>query len=652
MVATLLARKKVAGKLLAWSYDFLKDRQMRVKYQGTFSDYSTLQNGTPQGSVLSPYLFNILMDYLLQTTTPQNVEILSYADDIAIIATGPNAFANIQEALNSVASAIDKLGLKISLTKTTAITFLYPDPRRHLKINDSAIPWVHEYPYLGIIIDKHLTFQQHVSALHSRISKRLNFMRALSARHHGANSHVLRLFYTASIRSILDYSAPALMVVETNQIDRLNKLQNCAMRIILGAPGWTNICNLQQETSLLPISHRINYIATSFIISVLHQTDSLLYLQLNNNRLYPNRPQYSWIKHAAKLRHELLPHLHGLQDQLLDPPPPPWQQSPAFFDIHLPPGGKLNASPHVLRNLAQERIAQLNQNKDAIFFTDGSVVHEPQRAGAGIVLRSQTNSTDISIRTSDHASSLQAELVAISAALTSTDTGNYKDIIVHTDSLSAIQVLQNHTPSENLELVSLIQRQIRTISSRNGSTTFHWIPSHVGIPLNEKADALALSATQKENINVNIKQSRSQLKRIAARKLSQDFNTFVTQASRLSHSIQWRTSSTQNLPKQLSSRLPRHIEVRIYRLRLGYRCSWEISHRSNRQCDICANDTSHPLLHYILQCPSSTFFGVPLINFDDETEDNLESEAAHRINNALRNLTAVAQHVQRYPPPR
>ena len=46
--------------------------------------------------------------------------------------------------------------------------------------------------------------------------------------------------------------------------------------------------------------------------------------------------------------------------------------------------------------------------------------------------------------------------------------------------------------------------------------TFYWIPSHVGIPLNEKADVLARSAAEKDDVDVpghiSIKQMRSRIR--------------------------------------------------------------------------------------------------------------------------------------------
>lgn len=54
----ILVKKGVTGKMLAWIRDYLTERQARVTFQSHISTDHMLQNGTPQGGVLSPFLFN------------------------------------------------------------------------------------------------------------------------------------------------------------------------------------------------------------------------------------------------------------------------------------------------------------------------------------------------------------------------------------------------------------------------------------------------------------------------------------------------------------------------------------------------------------------------------------------------------------------
>ena len=56
----------IKGKMLKWINNFLENRKIRVRVEDQVSDYQETQNGSPQGVVLSPTLFNVIMDTLKQ----------------------------------------------------------------------------------------------------------------------------------------------------------------------------------------------------------------------------------------------------------------------------------------------------------------------------------------------------------------------------------------------------------------------------------------------------------------------------------------------------------------------------------------------------------------------------------------------------------
>ena len=103
--------------MLAWNKNYLMQRQARVKFQGTFSTYKDLENGTPQGGILSPYLFNLLMENLLNLQFPKNVDILIFADDVCVVVRGAYKVRTMQRALNLIIEKSAELGLKININK-------------------------------------------------------------------------------------------------------------------------------------------------------------------------------------------------------------------------------------------------------------------------------------------------------------------------------------------------------------------------------------------------------------------------------------------------------------------------------------------------------------------------------------------------------
>ncbi|KAF2358864.1 Reverse transcriptase domain [Trinorchestia longiramus] len=68
-----------------WLANYLSGRQAYVHYSGKSSKTLNIPNGVPQGSVLSPTLFNLYMHDIPQPS--ENMHIASYADDITITFT-------------------------------------------------------------------------------------------------------------------------------------------------------------------------------------------------------------------------------------------------------------------------------------------------------------------------------------------------------------------------------------------------------------------------------------------------------------------------------------------------------------------------------------------------------------------------------------
>ena len=74
----------IRGQMLMWLDDYLTNLTGTVHSQGKKSKVNQLTNGTPQGSSLSPTLFNIVINQLLQLNLGNKVQMIAYADDLTI----------------------------------------------------------------------------------------------------------------------------------------------------------------------------------------------------------------------------------------------------------------------------------------------------------------------------------------------------------------------------------------------------------------------------------------------------------------------------------------------------------------------------------------------------------------------------------------
>merc|ERR1739842_42725 len=123
--------------------------------------------------------------------------------------------------------------------KTKAMIFTnkkLPNILPTLKINETDIEWVNSFKYLGLTFDAPtLTWQKHIEETCRQCHQRINILKVLTGTTWGADREYLLKIYKAYIRSKLTYGAPAITSAAKSKIEKLNKVQNAALRVALGA---------------------------------------------------------------------------------------------------------------------------------------------------------------------------------------------------------------------------------------------------------------------------------------------------------------------------------------------------------------------------------------------------------------------------------
>jgi ribonuclease HI len=124
-----------------------------------------------------------------------------------------------------------------------------------------------------------------------------------------------------------------------------------------------------------------------------------------------------------------------------------------------------------------------------VAYTDGACSGNPGPAGSGVVLVAPGGKMHEGHEYLGTATNNVAELTAILRALEWIPT-DARPIVVHTDSQYAIGVLQKGWKAKaNTELVARAKRVVQTRGAQ-----LVYVPGHQGVPLNERADALAREA--------------------------------------------------------------------------------------------------------------------------------------------------------------
>ena len=117
-----------------------------------------MENGIPQGSVISPLLFAVMVNDLpLAIKSDHGL----FADDCAFWESGDSIsdlLKSTQSTLNEISEWCSKWGFSISKTKSVAMLFTRKRKTRPLLLNidGSCISFVEKSRYLGIIFDRNL----------------------------------------------------------------------------------------------------------------------------------------------------------------------------------------------------------------------------------------------------------------------------------------------------------------------------------------------------------------------------------------------------------------------------------------------------------------------------------------------------------------
>jgi ribonuclease HI len=123
-------------------------------------------------------------------------------------------------------------------------------------------------------------------------------------------------------------------------------------------------------------------------------------------------------------------------------------------------------------------------------YTDGS------KEGSQVAAAMVHNRTSNQLRLPDNASIFSAEAKAILLALSFIDAYNSTQFVIFSDSLSCLQAI--HSAKWSSPLIRDILERCHFLSLYGKEVHFCWVPSHVGIPGNERADAAAKAALQLE----------------------------------------------------------------------------------------------------------------------------------------------------------
>lgn len=495
----------IPKRYIAWCNGFLRNRQANVRINGTKSRFHKLDQGLPQGAVLSPLLFTLYINRI-RKILPAGVFISMYADDIAVWCTDVNkvvAAAKVEKAINAIKQESDRIKLTLNPDKCIIGFFSMNvdeadwEPTIHmagkkLKLDPNPV-------FLGITYDRTLSFNAHVKKTCDRVNKRHRTLAVLGNSKWGWKKHHMRQTYLAICRSVMDYCAAAWQPWLAKTImEKLERCQNRALRLITGQLKTTPLEALRLEAGIP------SYKTTSRRLTAKAYEKSLR-LPLSNPRhqlMTSNvrqrlviRSSFREVGREAAAEAIEMDNMERQQINLSMEPPwrndRIWQCWPDLI-------GKSNKgnSPEELKADSINTINERFANCDTIIYTDGSASGGMSEGGSAVVVTEGPPTSPITIDTITKkgralTSSFETELTAIRlAAQYVSEKELVGEVLICTDSLAAVTALKNRTHKG-----TDVQETAKALNDTVQKLHIQWVPGHSGLEGNELADRAANAAT-------------------------------------------------------------------------------------------------------------------------------------------------------------
>ena len=166
----------IDGISLSLIRSYLTDRFQYVQFENSESDLLEIKTGIPQGSILGPLFFSIMINDLVNSSN--KFKFLMYADDTTIyfnledfpIENREVLINNELEKVNKWLK-LNKLAVNVDKTKSMLFHKRRPVTPIQFSMNNRIIDVVQYLNYLGIMLDADMSWKTHVAMVRNKLSR-------------------------------------------------------------------------------------------------------------------------------------------------------------------------------------------------------------------------------------------------------------------------------------------------------------------------------------------------------------------------------------------------------------------------------------------------------------------------------------------------
>lgn len=495
---------------IEWIHNFMTNRKIIVETKEGKVEFRT-STGVPQGDPNSPCMFNIYT-INIHKINDKSCLLMQYADDFILIIfhrDKENLHKIIRQKGSEFVKKLTEKKIKVNLDKTAIMLMNQHHDKKSFEIDGNDVSVTEKITFLGIEIDQKLNFSHHCEKMQTDLDRRKNafasFMRLKDVSH----PKTLKLIFDSVIMGYIRYNATIFSNAKKSHRKKIEPKFNICLKKLNGLVPSTPIntmtviavnpplwCEIEKEILNYILRIKLKNISTFKIMQeslkselkylekhknaklIVREKDGYMAFEFSSEEKFPELLKFNdytivertYLSYAREIESWPVLKKNTTRNTL------------TISDVIRGIDNKNSLPSSTIKAIALSSMENLQENK---IYTDGSLMPCGSK-GVGVY----STRFEISAKLTKCKSSMSVELNGLKIALEELRKNRNNNNVLLTDSQSACTALKNGNRSEENE--SVIQEILNLMKLTN--TKVQWIPAHVGIDGNEKADQLAKNA--------------------------------------------------------------------------------------------------------------------------------------------------------------
>lgn len=232
---------------------------------GECSILGDIRSGVPQGGVFGPLLY---LFYTSDIPISDGLMMATFADDTAILSSSmlPDiASKRLQTGLNNIQEWLSTWRIRANESKSVQVTFTTrKETCPTVTLNNIALPQAESAKYLGLHLDRRLTWRKHIDSKNKQLRIKFSKMYWLLGRNSQLTLENKLLLYKAILKPIWTYGIELWGTASISNIEILERYQSKTLRTIVNAPYYVKNSTIRNDLQICSVKKEVNRLSSKY----------------------------------------------------------------------------------------------------------------------------------------------------------------------------------------------------------------------------------------------------------------------------------------------------------------------------------------------------------------------------------------------------